>query len=187
MVAWQGLYSIYYPGRHLACATQNLKLESLDIAATRKTDIGTLLTSQPTLRSLRLPNKHTSFNDLLPSDLPCLRSVAGGMSVVMKLVPNRPVEDVEIVPSGFNLTDRLFMDSCASLFERLGQSTRLIKRLALRAGIFTRGKNWFLEDTFHKVIDLGDSILRGLEEFEIQTESLQMPRVRSSFGLSIRV
>ncbi len=193
MFAWRGVTHLQYHGRHLAWGTRNLKLESLDFDNLGMGVIH-LLKNQPTLRSLRMQDKYNwSFDDLLPTDVPCLRSVAGSVWAVDKLVPNRPVEDVEVGMSPFYFTDtdpqdRKFLDTCASFFKQLERSTKPIKRLVFRLQLTQRGKSLDVADTFHKVIDLGESIriLRGLEEFEIQTMSLQMPLVHSSFGLSIQ-
>ena len=190
MIAWKGSTHLDSHGRHLAWGTQTLKLESLDIVAIHDVGIVPLLKIQPTLRSLRLPDTyHGPFTDLLPTDLPCLRSVAGGMSAVMTLVPNRPVEDVETGTSAFFAigdmgTDGQVMVHCARLFRQLERSTTLIKRLVLRLEFLGPGRDFYVGHIFRQVFDSGRSILRGLEEFEIKAESLQMPRVRPSFGFS---
>jgi hypothetical protein len=182
IIPWWGETYLSYQGHHLAWATRNLKLESLDIAPSHIRVIH-LLKSQPTLRSLRLPNKYKwPFEDLLPTDIPCLRSVAGSVRWVEKLVPNRPVEDVEVKMSPY-----YFMATCPGFFEQLGRSTEPIKGLVLQLKFADGRKVVDVSDAFHKLIDLEDSILRGLEEFEIRTASLQMPLVGSSFALSIYV
>jgi hypothetical protein len=192
MIAWKGSNHREFHGHHLAWGTRNLELESLDFVAIQAVGLGPLLGSQPTLRSLRLPDKyHGTFNDLLPTHLPCLRSVAGAMEAVMTLVPNRPVEDVETGISayfstgGTHGTDGAVVSYCAKLFRQLERSTKPIKRLVLRLDFLGPGSYFGVVRVFRLMFDSGRLILRGLEEFEIKAESLKMPLVRPSFTFSI--